>query len=295
MDPKTILGKFIRLERLKRKQSQQSFAEKVGITYQYLSEVENGKANLTVDVLDAIARALGLDFARLVSQAFLAGGRNEIPCAHPDFFRRNVPLPGSLTFGQIEAALNETQRMVAVINSNLGNLGTGALHTLIQGNNFSGLVSNLLTESFNRLSHFKSNSHQRYPDLIDRKSGEGLEIKTTIRVGKGGESHNGNSGWHLVACYETMDDGNIGFVHVMLACLLGIRETAPDWKYLGSKVSESTGSQRTETYITTGAGLTKLRDGSVYLNPARVDCSRWRVSRAVGEKCPEWSIFSKTR
>ncbi len=61
-------------------------------------------------------------------------------------------------------------------------------------------------------------------------------------------------------------------------------------KLLGSRVNEITGSQRTETYITNLAGTTKLRDGSVYLDPAQVDWSRWRQDRRT-RAVPPWSIF----
>ena len=291
MDPKLIVGNFIRDARNKQKLSQQDLSEKAGITYQYLSEIETGKANLTIDILTAISMSLGLNLPKLVSLAFMVAENSLVAKVRPDFFRPNVPLPGSLTFPEIELVLNETQRLVSVINYNLVNLGIGPLNKLIQGNNFSGMVSNLLSESFHNLTHFKNNSHQRYPDLIDAVSGEGLEVKTTIKIGKGGESHNGHSGWHLIACYELQPTGNIEFIHVMMTNLTGHTLTNSDWKYLGSVVDDDTGSQRTETYTTNLLGITKLRDGSVYLNSGKVQFTRWRKARLEGNVCPEWSIF----
>jgi hypothetical protein len=141
-------------------------------------------------------------------------------------------------------------------------------------------------------SPYKHNHEQRYPDLINRaadNSGDiGLEVKATINIGKGGESHNGHSGWHTIACYEITDSG-IEFVHLMFAVLNGHAEAESDWKYLGSKVNEETGSRRTETYTTTLKGTTKLRDGSVFLNPQKVACKRWRQERLGAT--PSWSIF----
>lgn len=88
----------------------------------------------------------------------------------------------------------------------------------IQGNNFSGLVSNMLCDALNDHSPYKHNSHQAYPDLINASAKvdgklAGLEIKSTIQIGKGGESHNGDSGWHLIACFQIEEkagthDGN---------------------------------------------------------------------------------------
>ena len=78
----------------------------------------------------------------------------------------------------------------------------------------------------------------------------------------------------------------------MFADLNGHQDIDPDWKYLGSKVNQDTGSRRTETYVTNGKGTTKLRDGSVYFNYEAVDHRRWKQERK-GALCPEWSIFAK--
>ena len=168
---------------------------------------------------------------------------------------------------------------------------------IVQGNNFSGLVSNILCDSIHENSPFKHNSDQAYPDLINPKVVEkgkpaGLEVKSTIQIGKGGESHNGHSGWHLVACFAIdQGTGNIRFVHVMLAVLNGHNQPEPDWVYVGSKVNLDTGSRRTETYNTTLIGTTKLRDGSVYLDPTEINFKRWRQSRRG--PTPSFSMFAQ--
>ena len=82
---------------------------------------------------------------------------------------------------------------------------------------------------------------------------------------KGGEGHNGHSGWHIVVCFEILDSGDIEFVQVEIAELVGFEYPNSDWKYQGSSRNENN-SQRTETYITTNVGTAKLRDGSLYLN-----------------------------
>ncbi|MGO9203464.1 MAG: hypothetical protein ACLQM8_23325 [Limisphaerales bacterium] len=81
------------------------------------------------------------------------------------------------------------------------------------------------------------------------------------------------------------------FVHVMLAVLNGHARAQSDWVYVGSKVNPTTGSRRTETYNTTLAWTTKLRDGSVYLDPRAVDFKRWRQARTAA--IPSFSIFSR--
>ena len=201
-----------------------------------------------------------------------------------------------MELAHLEAAMNATQSIVARINANLQASGAKPLPDYIQGNNFSGLVSNVLCDALNDHSPYKHNSHQAYPDLINASAREGgkpagLEIKSTIQTGKGGESHNGHSGWHLIACFQIEEQTrNIRFVHVTMAVLNGHNHAEPDWTYVGSKVNVTTGSRRTETYNTTLIGTTKLRDGSVYLDPEVVKFKRWRQQRRGA--IPVYSIFA---
>jgi hypothetical protein len=110
-------------------------------------------------------------------------------------------------------------------------------------------------------------------------------------VGGSRQSHNGHSGWHLVARFQIdQQTGNIRFVHLMFAMLNGHNHTEPDWTYVGSKVNAETGSRRTETYNTTLIGTTKLRDGSVFLDPTVVNFKRWRQQRRG--LMPPYSIFA---
>lgn len=288
MDTKAVLGQFIRELRGLANLTQDQLARKTGITYQYLSSLENGRENFSVDVLDALANALDTPVQQLVAGAFAERDDAPVPAVKKDYFRK-VPLPPGLKLSHLETALNESQRIIAVINSNLRAHGGKPLFDYIQGNNFSGLISNILCDAISEHSPYKHNSHQAYPDLINPKISEsgkpvGLEIKSTIQIGKGGESHNGHSGWHLVACYRIdRETCHIKFVHVMIAVLNGHTRPRPDWTYVGSKVNAVTGSRRTETYNTTLIGTTKLRDGSVYLDPTVINFKRWRVKR-IGDK-----------
>ena len=77
----------------------------------------------------------------------------------------------------------------------------------------------------------------------------------------------------------------------MFAVLNSHTHVEPDWTYVGSKVNTETGSRRTETYNTTLIGTTKLRDGSVFLDPDVIDFKRWRQQRRG--PMPAHSIFSK--
>jgi transcriptional regulator with XRE-family HTH domain len=291
MDAKTILGRYVRKLREQAGLTQEQLARKTGITYQYLSGLENGRENFSIDILDSLGKALQCPLPQLVSGAFTEESTAPIPTVNQQFFRPRVPLPPNLKLTHLELSLNAAQRILAVINSNLLSTGAKPLYDYIQGNNFSGLVSNILCDALNDHSPYKHNSHQAYPDLINSHSEEegkpvGLEIKSTIQMGKGGESHNGHSGWHMVACYRIdRETCHIEFVHIMLAILNGHTQSQPDWTYVGSKVNAVTGSRRTETYNTNLVGTTKLRDGSAYLDPTKVNFKRWRAKR-LGAKPP---------
>lgn len=288
---KTI-GACIRALREQLGLSQETLASKAAISYQYLSGVETGKENFTIQVLDGLAKALKVPLQSLVDSAYKMQALTLPPVVEHNYFNPNVPLPVGLSVSHIEAALNLTQQIIHRISSNMRSEIGNSLQDLIQGNNFSGLVSNILSNSMDSCSPYKHNHHQRYPDLVYKVEGKpsrGLEIKTTIKVGKGGESHNGHSGWHMIACYNFLSNGDIKFVHVMLSELNAHSHVSPDWSYVGSAVNKDTGSRRTETYNTNLKGLTKLRDGSAYLDSAVVNYSRWKQQREG--KTPHWSIF----
>jgi transcriptional regulator with XRE-family HTH domain len=294
MTTQAIIGACLRLFREKAGLTQEALALQAGISYQYLSGIETGRENFTIQVLDRLTTVLNVPLRSLIATAYDNAAGTRPPRVNPAFFRRHVPLPDELTLAHLEATLNHTQEIIHRINRNMQRESGCTLQSLIQGNNFSGLVSNILSNSFDSCSPYKHNHDQRYPDLINpyanRGQGEGLEIKTTINIGKGGESHNGHDGWHVIACYNFIENGDIQFVHVMFASLVNHRHELPDWKYVGSKVNETTGSRRTETFTTTSTGTTKLRDGSTYLDPSKVNFSRWRHDKT--RPIPKFSIWA---
>jgi transcriptional regulator with XRE-family HTH domain len=296
MDTKVTIGRFIRRLREQKQLTQEQLATKTGITYQHLSGMENGRENFTIDILESLARALDYPLPQFIAGAFAPESTASGIPVNRDYFRPQVPLPPGMKISHLEAAMNATQSIVARINANLLVSGAKPLPEYIQGNNFSGLVSNVFCDAINDHSPYKHNSHQAYPDLINPavKKGSkpsGLEVKSTIQIGKGGESHNGHSGWHLIACFQIEpQSGNVRFIHLMFAVLNGHNQTEPDWTYVGSKVNTTTGSRRTETYNTTLAGTTKLRDGSVFLDPTVVNFKHWRQGRKG--TAPSYSIFA---
>jgi transcriptional regulator with XRE-family HTH domain len=286
-----IIGEAIRRLRESAGLSQEKLAEKAEITYQYLSAVENGKENFTVGVLQSVAKALGLRVDALIEEAY--SDARPVPTVDPKHFIRDATLPPRLTQERVRAALNNTHKIMRLVNAALIKTAGRPLPSYIQGNNFSGIVSNILTDSFSTLTPYKHFHGQKYPDLVCDKDGKrvgGLEVKSTIQIGKGGESHNGHSGWHVVACFRIDEkSGDIQFIHVMFADLIGHGQKNADWKYVGSKVNKKTGSQRTETYNTTSRGMAKLRHGTAYLDTSAIKIDRWRTDPKVPP--PAHSLF----
>lgn len=289
---KSSIGRIIRFLREESKLSQEKLADVSGISYQYLSALENGKENFSIGVLESIAAGLDTSLPRIVQMAYTDDV--PVPKLNPGFFIKGAPLPPLLTTAHIESSLNETHRIIRLINTTLRQESGRPLVNYIQGNNFSGIVSNILCDAFARFSPYKHNHDQRYPDLICKskkgKTHAGLEVKCTIKPGKGGESHNGHSGWHVVACFSIIPEtGDIKFLHVMFADLVGYGNPCSDWKYVGSRRNADTGSQRTETYTTTPAGTAKLRHGTIFLDQENINISRWRT--LPGVNAPTCSPF----
>jgi hypothetical protein len=136
----------------------------------------------------------------------------------PEKFFREVPLPPGLTQQHLHHAMSSTQLMFRQINHHLRHSTGFPLINFIQANNFSGIVSNMLTDALDQVSPYKHNHEQRYPDLKNSQHNTGLEVKAANKAGKGGESHNGHGGWHLIACFDLQaDSGNIQFTHIEIA------------------------------------------------------------------------------
>ncbi|OLE79185.1 MAG: hypothetical protein AUG74_01530, partial [Bacteroidetes bacterium 13_1_20CM_4_60_6] len=146
MDAKAAIGHFVRVLREQKSLTQEQLASKTGITYQYLSGLENGRENFSIDILEALSKALGWPLSKLVAGAFASVQGLAEPTVNPGYFRPNVPLPPGMKVSHLEAAMKATENIVARINANLVVSGAKPLPEYIQGNNFSGLVSNVFCD-----------------------------------------------------------------------------------------------------------------------------------------------------
>lgn len=62
-----IFGRNVRQARKDRGWTQEQLAFEAGVKRAYLSEVENGQRNVSLDVVEKLAKALAIDVSTLVS------------------------------------------------------------------------------------------------------------------------------------------------------------------------------------------------------------------------------------
>ena len=60
-DLQTLFGRNLRAARTAHKLTQQELADKAGLKHQYVSRVEDGQINVTLDTMKRLAAALGQD------------------------------------------------------------------------------------------------------------------------------------------------------------------------------------------------------------------------------------------
>lgn len=76
-DLRARLGARIREFRRARRMTQETLGEKAGLSYKFIGEIERGQGNPTVDTLQALCRALGVDVAELFNLAESASALGE--------------------------------------------------------------------------------------------------------------------------------------------------------------------------------------------------------------------------
>jgi transcriptional regulator with XRE-family HTH domain len=66
---RAALGQVIRAERTKRGLTQQQLAEKSGLHYTYVSMLERGQRNPSIEIVAALGQALGVEGSSLLRKA----------------------------------------------------------------------------------------------------------------------------------------------------------------------------------------------------------------------------------
>jgi hypothetical protein len=202
-----------------------------------------------------------------------------------------VPLPKGIRIPKLQTALESTETAIDLINRTFQDHGLSPLFEIAQSNNFNGIVSNVLTDQVSKVTPYSGGSERRGPDLFSRKYNASLEVKTTLRIGKGGEGHNGHGGWHVIGCFQVdPDTGGIRFVHVMVADLKEFDSTPDDWAPVKETKHSKGSTGHSATYSTTKKGTAKLRDGTVYRDTSAVSDAQFkgwlRARRSVIPELP---------
>lgn len=148
-------------------------------------------------------------------------------------------LPKGLTIEQLEEAMKTVTDVFDVINDGLIKRGMPPLSRLIRVNQYSGMVSDLITRALDKLSDFKRTRNMDYPDLKNPITNVGIEIKaTTSKQPWTTVGHNVTSGWFLVFEYDITERGSPSFRRVWIGEL-----TEEDFVWRGRKPT----SKRTPT------------------------------------------------
>ena len=134
--------------------------------------------------------------------------------ADPEKFNQNVTLPFQLRLKDFELAMQDVYDFFYDVNTLLTSKGLQRLDDMLRPANMSGLLSDMLTASLAK--HSRTLVQNRYfnghPDLLVQgiypndsiKSGtEGVEIKSTRKVGGAVDTHGAREQWMCVFVYNT--------------------------------------------------------------------------------------------
>ncbi len=259
---KQALGKLIFEMRRQRRLSQEKLASEAGIDRTRMGEIERGEANPTIGILEKIAQSLGLTLGSLLVQAEELSHdqiRQPAPKVDPRYLDRTVHLPSALTHDQLETALNRALTMLA-------QLALNPAEGDIPWNVYSATVAKSVARALAGVSRLVWNSETRHPALYDLKYDPseaewGVEVTASQHIGKGGESTTARQGWLMVIAYQIID-GQTRIVQVETA-LLSRSEWAVHER--GQK------QRRLRTAVTIASATQRLRENSVYLDPAYVN------------------------
>lgn len=195
----------------------------------------------------------------------------------PAKLNREAELPYELRLADFEIGMQDVYDFLFDVNSALTGRGLERLDDMMRPAALSGLLSDMMTSSLAKHSRVLTQNRffNGHPDLIVRgvyandsvASGtEGIEIKTTRKVGGAVDTHGARDQWMCVFVYQVdnvtepaRDRTPLTFAEVYLA-----QVTAADFR------RNPRGELGTRTATLHGAALAKFRESWVYrLNPPR--------------------------
>lgn len=187
------------------------------------------------------------------------------------FVNVDADLPYGLTVEEVMLAVGDIYTFFDDVNGFLVSKGYGVIESIILGNSYSGIVSEVAVRSLSERSETLSRNMQigGHPALIPTgthsddkvlKGTEGVEVKSSKQKG-GWQGHNPEETWLMVFRYngDCGPDKPLEFVEVLVAHL-----GRDDWSFSGRKGT----SRRTPTASILKSGVAKLRANPIYRNPA---------------------------
>lgn len=195
--------------------------------------------------------------------------------AEPTAFN-HITLPYGLRVSDFEVAMNDVYDFFAEVNELLSAKGLRRLDDMLRPAAMSGMVSDMVTASLAKFSRsLVENRHfNGHPDLILRgkyandaaaSGAEGIEIKSTRKVGGAVDTHGAREQWMCVFVYEVdnlsepaVSREPMRFTEVYLG-----RVTEADFR------SNARGTLGTRTATLHAEGIAKLRQNWIYKVPAR--------------------------
>lgn len=148
-DAPTAFARALKFYRERQGLTQEEISGLAGVDRGYISGCESGTRNPSLDIISRLAQALQIDISTFFIS--LPGGINmhlSAPQVKNEYFRA-VPLPEYLTIEDISKAMQETQMFFHIMRQK----DAINLSEIIQGNNFSGIVSNVFTRKLSDVSH----------------------------------------------------------------------------------------------------------------------------------------------
>jgi len=143
----------------------------------------------------------------------------ELLLAHKNTIDKNAlnpdaTLPFELRISDFEHAMQDVYDFFSDVNSLLSAKGLKRLDDMMRPAMLSGMISDMITASLAKFSRsLVENTHfNGHPDLIVRgqyandavaSGAEGVEIKSTVKVGGAVDTHGARDQWMCVFVYET--------------------------------------------------------------------------------------------
>jgi transcriptional regulator with XRE-family HTH domain len=195
-----------------------ALAKRAGVDRTYISRLEAGERQPTIDVAVALAEAMDLALSDLLSHAealaedsghsldvdFEIVGTPKRRLANRDSLEEDRVLLGAtgLSGETIAAAIDDAYRTLDLLDRQLINSGAAPFSRLVELANLSSMIGNILGGAIARHTPdlYERSGPHKYQDLRSVTGGEHIEIKTALESNKP-KGHLSKAGYYLTFRY----------------------------------------------------------------------------------------------